>query len=311
MGWKECQAVADVIRVAERGTKINNASFVAVFDQLRQKYGAVNGPLVENGRLVALILPGPGDVRIKTGDVISGVSFSFDGDGDVVLTAKTYKGKSFTVCLQLAGRKKEMMVLECKAFIEVLGMLETGDRVDELTFVAFLGTLRTKYNFVKLGKSGGMLIGSVLPSRVRNTQPIDSIMVKAMEAKGTEQPRSAGSASGGGANVPPCPYKGMTYTRVLQESGQAQVYAGVAEDGMKVAIKVFKGDEEDATETYRTELRMLLKMKEHRNVIQCLEFFENPKPALVMRLIEGMVSHLCLTHFVVPMTICEGVLTCL
>lgn len=289
MGWKECQAMADAMRVAERGTNINNHSFCNIFDTLKEKYGAVNGPLVENRRLVGLILPGPGDLRIKTGNVLSGLSFSFDSDGDILFKANTYSGKKFTIVQQLIGKNKSMMVMDCKAFIDILGMLETGDHVDELTFVSLVGALRTKYNFVKLGKVSGTLYASVVASRVANSEPIESVLLKAMQAKAPSKSRSTDTSPSVGASpsLPTCPYRGLSYTRALQESGQAQVYAGLGPDGEKVAIKVFKGSEEDASEGYRTELRMLLKMKEHRNVIECLQFFENPKPALVMRLVEG------------------------
>lgn len=89
-------------------------------------------------------------------------------------------------------------------------------------------------------------------------------------------------------SVPHCPYPDMVYKQALQESGQAQVYAGEKlSTREKVAIKVFSGTGNSAGSTFRIELRMLLKMPEHRNVISVLDFFEYPRPALVTRLIEG------------------------
>lgn len=88
--------------------------------------------------------------------------------------------------------------------------------------------------------------------------------------------------------IPQCPYPRITFTAILKEGGQAQVYAGTRGD-QKVAIKVFSaiGGVEDAISAYKTELRMLLKMSRHPNVVEVLEFFENPRPALVTRLIDG------------------------
>lgn len=96
--------------------------------------------------------------------------------------------------------------------------------------------------------------------------------------------------------MPKCPYPDMVYTRALTESGQAQVYAGEKLSSKeKVAIKVFLGTGNSAGSTFRLELRMLLKMPEHTNVIEVLDFFEYPRPALVTRLIEGggdMLEHI-------------------
>lgn len=96
--------------------------------------------------------------------------------------------------------------------------------------------------------------------------------------------------------LPHCPYPDMCYTRALTESGQAQVYAGEKMSTKeKVAIKVFLGAGSSAGSTFRTELRMLLKMPEHPNVISVLDFFEYPRPALITTLIEGggdMLQHI-------------------
>jgi tRNA A-37 threonylcarbamoyl transferase component Bud32 len=289
LGWKECQALADAMKVAQRGTLISNTSFDSVVAQLKQKYGSVKDPVVERGRLVSLVCPGRGDVRHTVSDVISHVRVSFDADGDLVVKAHTYSSQAYVLILQLPTAKQTFFREDCRAFIDVMTMLETGDRMEALTFVSLCGVLRVKYNFCTLHKKGDVLHGAVLASRVKNSAPVDSVMVKAMQAKKDELEAGAGAGSDGGpSGLPRCPYRGMSYLRALQESGQAQVYAGVVTStGQKVAIKVFKGEADRASETYRTELRMLLKMSEHRNVIEVLEFFENPEPALVTRLIEG------------------------
>jgi tRNA A-37 threonylcarbamoyl transferase component Bud32 len=282
LGWKECQALADCMKVAARGTKIGNESFMELVGKLKQKYGTVRGPAVESRRLVALVKPGPGELRCKDAEVLGGVSVSFDDDGDFGVTGLAFNGRTYnvTICLPTGGGQcfgNE----DCNAFIQVMQMLETGDRMDSVTYVSYLGVLRSRFNFVQFGRNGDQFSANLLASRVKNVEPIESVILQALAVKQAEIKAAEGAA------VLHCPYPNMTYTRALQESGQAQVYAGETADGKKVAIKVFKGDAASAAETYRTELRMLLKMPEHRYVIEVLEFFENPQPALVTRLVEG------------------------
>lgn len=288
LGWKECQALADCMRIAARGSCINNKTFVDCCEQLKQKYGSVRGPVTEQRHLVCLVTPGPGELRNKDPEVLSHAAVKFDDDGDFSVEAISFRGRVYTITLCLPTKHSQRFSnLDSNAFIDVMAMLETGDPMDSITYVSYIGVLRSKYNFVQYGRTGDHLMANVAASRVENKTPIDTVILQAIKAKyeqlnaaGSPQPRSA-------AGPPRCPYPNMTYTCALEESGQAQVYAGTMADGRRVAVKVFKGDRDSAAETYRTELRMLLKMPEHRNVIEVLEFFETPEPALVTRLVEG------------------------
>lgn len=287
LGWKECQALADCMKLSATGTRINNEVFCNCCEQLTQKYGAVRGPVAEHGRLVALVKPGPGSCRKRVEEELSHVAVSFDSDGDFQVQAFTHHNRQYDITLCLPVKATQCFsIVDCNAFIDVMRMLETGDPMDSVTFVSYLAVLRQKYNFIQYWRTGNHFRTNVMATHVKNNAPLDPVLVQALQAKQEEQNRDSSQAGTSGP-LETCPYPKITYTRALQESGQAQVYAGAMEDGAKVAVKVFKGDMEEASETYRAELRILLKMTDHKNVIEVIDFFENPKPALITRLIEG------------------------
>ena len=78
-------------------------------------------------------------------------------------------------------------------------------------------------------------------------------------------------------------------TKLLKVSGQADVYEGmrVGSDGstVAVALKIFRS--EDGWNDCKGELMTLFKVSGHPNVMDVLDFFETPKPCMVMRLIPG------------------------
>lgn len=97
----------------------------------------------------------------------------------------------------------------------------------------------------------------------------------------------------------PC-YPGVSFVRRMKESGQAQVYIGEIDcdnDGVAggpgvggrrrtVAVKVFL--EKDVSGTvFKRELKSLLAIPAHHNVVQALDFFAEPHPALVMEFVNG------------------------
>lgn len=341
MGWKECQAVNDVMKIASRGTQIDNMSFERLVDQLKTKYGKVQDPNIQNGRLTAVVFPGQGTIRTEKRHTILHTGMSFDGDGDLVFSATTNEDRVYRVCLELTSSHdyNKMLDYDCKAFIDILTMLETGDRLSPDQFFACGHVLRTKYNFVtpSSSTSGHTRCMTVLASRVPNNKPFPSVFEEAIgrvrqqqdqrrdghtrtdQATGPPYPPHPGQVPYGNpphhaghspyvnnpaspmggistphpnyqghppSDAPMCPYPEIRYTRAIKEGGQGQVYAGLRGADEPVAIKVFL-DQEGATEAYKTELRNLLKMSLHPNVVEVLDFFEMPAPALVMRLIEG------------------------
>lgn len=97
----------------------------------------------------------------------------------------------------------------------------------------------------------------------------------------------------------PC-YPGVSFVRRMKESGQAQVYIGEIDcdnDGVTggpgiairrrtVAVKVFLEKDVNGT-VFKRELKSLLAIPPHHNVVQALDFFSEPHPALVMEFVNG------------------------
>lgn len=284
LGWKECQAIRDVMRIASRGTQIDNTSFEEFVERLRSKYGKVQDPFRQNGRFAAVVFPGQGTIRTEKPDTIVHTSISFDRADDLIFSATTNRDRVYRVCLELTLRNKCLFNLDCKAFVDILLMLETGDCLSPQQFLACGAILRKKYNYVTPSSSshGRTLRMTVLASRVPNDAPVPTVFVDALNQVALESAHDTPDTSG-----LRCPYPDIQYTHMIKEGGQGQVFAGVRGNGSEhVAVKVFF-EQEGATEAYKTELRMLLKMSHHPNVVEVLDFFEAPEPALVMRRIEG------------------------
>lgn len=75
--------------------------------------------------------------------------------------------------------------------------------------------------------------------------------------------------------------------KVLKESGQSDVWQAVRKsDNMKVALKKFRGTMDRARTSLSNEL-MALQNRSHNNVIDVLDYYEEPHPCLVMKFIEG------------------------
>ncbi len=330
--FRETRAISDAIKIGERGTAVDNAVYFTACAQLRDKYQVSQGPIVENDRLVCLFDPSHVDYNAPArSDAIDHLELTFDTDSDLRITAHTRqvngKSSSFSIVLALSGHEGALCVADCKALRDILAILEPGERLDLTDFLCHLATLREWYGFLRLGKIGDTICCLLYASKVRNDDDLPKPIASALEARKQKRLNAEAEAASAAplahpkkphkipfspgfpvypepnvvqspppSPLPHCPYPDMSYTRALTESGQAQVYAGEKlSTKEKVAIKVFLGAGSSAGSTFRTELRMLLKMPEHPNVISVLDFFEYPRPALITRLIEGggdMLQHI-------------------
>jgi len=365
LSFRETRAIADAVKLAARGTAIDNSIFFSITAKLRDKYTVCEGPVVENDRLVALLDPSHIPYNAAGADAIVHVGLEFDHDDDLCVTAHTQGGIKYSVILAIHGTQNELSSVDCNAIGEILALLEPGERVNLTDFLCHLAYLRETYGFIRLGKRAGAISCLLFASNTSNNGDEMPKQIKsALEDRDRRQAAAEAESAAAAAvsiipahndphrppsppkphqvqpppdfppyadfvsnhqthpNHPPplagmppqtppplmvvqtpppspmphCPYPDMVYERALTESGQAQVYSGKKlSTREKVAIKVFLGTGNAAGSTFRLELRMLLKMPEHPNVISVLDFFEYPRPALVTRLIEGggdMLQHL-------------------
>lgn len=283
LGWKECQAIVDGMAIASRGTKINDAIFSSVIAQAASKYGKVEGPDNLGAALYAIIYPNSGTHDQRGEHTINRVSMYFDADQDLVFQAATTAGNTYKVYLQLLRKEGYFSVLDCEAFCDIFPALETGDVLRPRQFLALGAVLYLKYNHVnvKVSENGSTYSLTVLASRVQSKKPMDNILNEALNEIKHELESNEGQST-----TEVSPYPGVTYKRVIKEGGQGKVFAARSE-GRAVAVKVFN-EPHDPLGSYKTELKLLLKMSRHPNVVDVLDFFETPRPALVMRLIEGV-----------------------
>eukprot|EP00177_Eucheuma_denticulatum_P000377 GFKZ01000643.1.p1 GENE.GFKZ01000643.1~~GFKZ01000643.1.p1 ORF type:complete len:684 (-),score=97.51 GFKZ01000643.1:1144-3105(-) len=290
--WRECQALNDCLLIVSRGTALTKPNFLHLVDQLRTKYGqAVRA--TADGVETAVVYPGTAqDAAERTEPwIIQRVAVALDSEGDVVVKATTCSGLLYIICLQLTGERGRLQNLDCKALRDIIALLERGEHVTVRDFWKGGRRMRDRYGFVspKVAASGRSLSLSILASRVKNNSEMEQVF----QGLGDDDQMGGdgGGWGGGGGTVSAanghCPYQGIVYDGKLKESGQAQLWVG-RRAGHRVAVKVFKGEEEgEATGVYKLELRVLLKMGRHPNVVEVLDFFETPEPALVMSFVEG------------------------
>lgn len=271
LGRLEIEALAECMKIAVRGNIINDKSFRERCEYLKTRFACTDGPQQQDGRVAFEIVPGREPEKAQKGDFIKHIFFLFSSVcGGLHLMAQTFVEEAYNINFVLPTLNQYFFAQDCNAFIDVLFFFEPGKEMDLTQYISNMSRLRKKYNFVELSYIFGKdVYADITPTSVSYPNPV----------------RAGGLAAVPG--LPRCPYPDILYTCSLQQSDQAQVYAGVTREGQKVAVKVFSGEANIATETYRTELRVLLKMSKHPNVIEVLQLFETPQPALVMRLIQG------------------------
>lgn len=289
LGFRDCQAFSDCLLLAERGTTMTPEVFVRSLPRLRHKFGRVHSWIDHNRTYCAAVIPGTTPYPSGGRNCINYCNVALDIDGDVIVSAATLGSDVFRVCIQTTSGPGALHKLDCRALLEAIALLETGNNVSPENFYAKGYEMRKNYNFVNPKtykyENRPWYVLTILASGKKNTEPIDTLFLTSGASPGfqsVESLQQIGSPSAGGS-----PYPGITYTRKLKDSGQAQVYIG-RWSNEKVAIKVFTDQEsESGLDVYKIELRMLLKMNPHPNVVQVLDFYENPQPALLMNFIEG------------------------
>ena len=279
LGWKECQAIHDVLKLSERGTAADNINFRKWEQSLRKKYGQTN--LTDgDGRLNCVLKPGRGEVE-PSGDAILRCQASFP-DGNFLLRFETSSLK-FEVLLVTSissGEPPGLSVLECQCMAQLVDAAETGDQMSNDKFMALCAKLTMDYNLVSVEKADNVYAVKIITTRLESFfSPSPLVRDWLEKSKKTPKPQSGPSA---------CPqYSGVTVTAQASASGgQAVVYKGTLDrDGRVVAVKVYK--DKKGLEDCRTEIKALMKIGSHPNVISFIEFFEEPLPCVVMEFIEG------------------------
>eukprot|EP00178_Gracilaria_changii_P028222 TRINITY_DN976_c2_g1_i1.p1 TRINITY_DN976_c2_g1~~TRINITY_DN976_c2_g1_i1.p1 ORF type:complete len:673 (+),score=79.69 TRINITY_DN976_c2_g1_i1:483-2501(+) len=299
LSWKESRALAQVMQAAQRGASMTFEVFRDCIARLRHTFGRVEGPRRLMGVHCAACFPGPSQVAVRDPNTIISTSLCFNDDGQSLLfKSKTNYGALYKISINLQLPDHQLTKLDCKAVVHSLGMLEMGDVLYHTRFFAMGLKLRQYYNVIKAVENNAenQYALEITPTPVHSTGAIQGVFIRAAMSYSNSQ-SGDWCDDGDCDSTPPepnlatddaslvCPYRGISYERCLKESGQAQVYVGVR-NGEQVAIKVYL-DSERQDDFFRNELKLLLKMVEHPNVVQVYDFFPTPSPAIVMEYVEG------------------------
>lgn len=276
---QEAEAVADCISYARPHRAFRKDDYSFAVEELRDKYN-VQGPNVQSRSIAVAVKPGCRTFNTDSDDTLLHTLMTYDVNGNFFFfNSFTKKETTFAFVLNLTIPRGCLTGHECQIFREILLILRPGNVLGDAQFREHLSQMKKSGVYLLLRRiqqstSGfpglGVRIGRP------NRSPITSFST---ESTSSSLPSSLTT------DIERSPYNGIVYKKALKRSGQAQVYLA-ERDGQKVAVKVFL-DGEGQIDTYKSELRMLLKTPKHPNVVQVIDFFESPKPALVMEYIEG------------------------
>lgn len=287
LGWQEVRAINDCIRLSQVGTLLNEERLKAHAETLQTAYGNAKGPFRPDDNdddiLMVAVYPSRGSVDTTADNTIVRTALSFeDRENAFYLGCTNDVGDTFVIRLILTGDDSQVNLKESAALMSALIVMEPGGVSSDRTFQQFIASVKANGMHVKEDRgvdhngNGGTTYAIQVSSNEKTESKWDEYFSHTSSTNKLRQSTSGEENS---------PYPGIVYTKALKKSGQAQVYVGMRNE-QKVAVKVFL-DGADQIETYKTELRMLLKMSKHKNVVQVIDFFETPKPALVMEFIEG------------------------
>ncbi len=296
LGWKECRAIAECMKIATHGSEIDNQKFEKHCHNLQTTFGSIKGPFLEQGRIAVVLRPGTGSVKLKNEYTISKVSLFIDNNNCLKIQADTNSKIQYRISIY-SGNGDNLRMIDCRALIDALYFLETGDDLDTDNFLCCLYIFISRYSTLILDThEENIYAADIYPSPTKSNSQIPSAVRDALIRRDktlkqynptTDSQDESQSATLYNSDISQESYHGIELKRKLQESGQAQVFEGLNQKGEKIAVKVFTGTGRERAETYKNELRMLLKMPEHKNVIEVLDFFEFPRPALVTKWIDG------------------------
>lgn len=311
--WKETQAVVDATRLCTPGTCLSPRQFRCALCQLQHKYGTAKGPIAQDdGRVCGAFYPVRREIQSVTHynrNMLASTMLKIDCDENrLVILSHTCAEDVYAVRMYM-GPDGKMCELSCMAFMDVMTVLEPGDILDAHSFEQFSHFLHGRYGSADLTRTqqDGISIITINvkplfyrpkrprqhPRQKRHAVPAQPLPISpaSTSASSAGSVTSVPASPGGTIQLNPlgeiCMYEGFTYVRKIAESGQAKVFSCTRNsDGFPVAIKVFRVDK-DSTEVYKSELKLLLKMGAHPNVVSVLNYFESPSPALVMPLVNG------------------------
>lgn len=276
---QEAKAVADCLSYTRPHKVFRKEDYDLAVEELRGKYN-VQGPNVQSRSTAVAITPGRRAFNTDSDDTLLHTLMTYDAnDNFFFFNSFTKRETTYAFVLNLTKPGGCLDVRECQIFREILQILCPGNVLSDSDFREHLSQMKENgvdlaLRRIQQSKSGvpglGVRIGRP------NRSPITSSSAGSTSSSVPSSPT---------ADIECSPYPGIIYKKAMKKSGQAQVYVAERE-GKKVAVKVFV-DGEGQIDTYKTELRMLLKIPQHPNVVQVIDFFESPRPALVMEYIEG------------------------
>uniref|UniRef100_A0A7S1XDV3 Protein kinase domain-containing protein n=1 Tax=Compsopogon caeruleus TaxID=31354 RepID=A0A7S1XDV3_9RHOD len=288
LNYRECQAISQTLKVASRGSSMTIEEFKSKSDSLGT-CGSVNTK-AKDGKFFTVLRPPKGiqppkpiqGVVSGRCDTIAHTGFMLR-ENDAIIHFRTVSNKNFSFWHQLPTYTTYLFMLDCFCLGRLFTIAEPGDPMDEIKFKHHAFELRKDYNLVSYhcGDDGRHIL-RLTPTRVNNMNPVDAVLENAHRQYKELLESKARSSHGDNENA----YLGLRLNRLLKESGQAAVWEGRDTTDEKVAVKIFKNSSNDDSE-WKAELRILLKLPRHPNVIEVLDFHPDPRRCIVTPFLDG------------------------
>lgn len=278
------KALADVLHILEPGDRMDKAIFARYCEKLKQKYNIIKMG-IHDGCPAAYIVPSrlsPQDAGVNLGAVSD-----LRNSGRAIAEAAVAAAAA-------AGRRKDHEGVTCDGcgIINFPGksfkcqVCENYDLCEECK----LSCISTK------GHNNNHQMQETIPSQdALNELLIQLLGVAVAGAAAGDKSNHGGrrAVSDDSHKAPKDPTKVHKYghngcfraTKLLKESGQANVYLGKQNNSQDVVLKIYHKttDWDDCSK----EVIRLMELPEHDHVIRVLDFFEEPKPCVVMPFIAG------------------------
>uniref|UniRef100_A0A7S1XC91 Protein kinase domain-containing protein n=1 Tax=Compsopogon caeruleus TaxID=31354 RepID=A0A7S1XC91_9RHOD len=283
--WADCRSVSTVLKMACRGKSMTPDKFKKTADSFLDGFVHVQHAVFRGNHNMSIKAKSGITLRSTADETRISRCGMVLKNLNLVLYVQTQGRQLFSFWVVLPPLRKHLYIADCQCLSELFALVEPGDAMNLMKFMSMGYDLRVKWNRVSFyQETTSRYFLQIFPTLVPNNAPIDVQLEAAkrqLESKQSEEKNTSERHQ----------YRGLTLQSLLKESGQAEVWRGVDSKDRDVAIKIFhkeaKRVEGIESEEWKEELRLLLKMDSHPNVIDVLDFRATPRPCLVTRFVQG------------------------
>mmetsp|Transcript_45337 Transcript_45337/g.72798 ORF Transcript_45337/g.72798 Transcript_45337/m.72798 type:complete len:715 (-) Transcript_45337:2287-4431(-) len=299
LSWKEMRAFRGVLQFLKKGNKVDLESSDFEEQLVKIAVRTVGSAIIHrSAENVLYLFPGKSKME-KSKDTLFGIHLAKDtgsGSGQIAFHKLLLRGstsnKTFYIVITSLydTRQKTYTTATITALIGSLALLEEGDTCTLDTFLIVGKMLRQKLSFVNVDMTADNIYMGILPvvgagAEAGATNYNYGLLAPAKcddpRAQLQQQHHQQVKFGNEGSDA----FGDLVLVKRLSEGAQAIVYEARRKDGSIVAAKVYR-DHNGWLEA-KSEIKTLLRIMGQPNLVKVIDFFEVPKPCVVMEYIAG------------------------